>query len=398
MKADIATYVRKCLTCAKVKAEHQRPSGLLQQPEIPVVWKWERITMDFITKLPRTQSGYDSIWVIVDRLTKSAHFIPVNEKFKKKKLVRLYLKEILCKHGVPVSIISDRDPIFASRKLQTQDDIGIFIRYAPKKKAYRIYNRRTQKIIETIHVNFDELTAMASEQSSLEHALHEMTPATPSSRLVTNPPPPATFVPPSRNEWDLVFRLVFDGFFSPSASVASLVHAVEAPAPVESTSTPFSTSVDQDAPSSNSTSQGSSSNVRPIHTLFESLGRWTKDHPIANNGSQKNINICSTNHESGCIRQIVADSVAAALEAQAANMANADNTNRNHEPREVPIARKCSYKEFMSCQPFNFNGSKGAVGLLCWFERTELVFSRSNYTKDCKMKFVTGTLTEATLS
>nr|GFC87164.1 putative reverse transcriptase domain-containing protein [Tanacetum cinerariifolium] len=96
MKADIATYVRKCLTCAKVKAEHQRPSGLLQQPEIPV-WKWERITMDSITKLPGTQSGYDSIWVIVDRLTKSAHFIPVNEMFKTKKLARLYLKEIVCK-------------------------------------------------------------------------------------------------------------------------------------------------------------------------------------------------------------------------------------------------------------------------------------------------------------
>nr|GEZ44387.1 putative reverse transcriptase domain-containing protein [Tanacetum cinerariifolium] len=114
MKANIATYVRKCLTRTKVKAEHQRPSRLLQQPEIPV-WKWERITMDFITKLPRTQSGYDSIWVIVDRLTKSAHFIPLNEKFKTKKLARLYLKEIVCKHGVPVSIISDRDPIFTSR-------------------------------------------------------------------------------------------------------------------------------------------------------------------------------------------------------------------------------------------------------------------------------------------
>nr|GEV71068.1 putative reverse transcriptase domain-containing protein [Tanacetum cinerariifolium] len=81
MKADIATYVSKCLTCAKVKAKHQKPSGLLQQIEIPV-WKWERITMDFITKLSRTPSRYDSIWVIVDRLTKSAHFIPVNEKFK----------------------------------------------------------------------------------------------------------------------------------------------------------------------------------------------------------------------------------------------------------------------------------------------------------------------------
>ncbi|GJX93768.1 putative reverse transcriptase domain-containing protein [Tanacetum coccineum] len=94
MKADIATYVSKCLTCAKVKAEHQKPSGLLQQPEIPV-WKWERITMDFITKLPRTPSGYDSIWVIVDRLTKSAHFIPMNEKYKMEKLTRLYLKEIV---------------------------------------------------------------------------------------------------------------------------------------------------------------------------------------------------------------------------------------------------------------------------------------------------------------
>ncbi|GJT05171.1 putative reverse transcriptase domain-containing protein [Tanacetum coccineum] len=114
MKADIATYVSKCLTCAKVKAEHQKPSGLLQQPEIPV-WKWERITMDFITKLPRTSSGYDSIWVIVDRLTKSAHFIPMNEKYKMERLTRLYLKEIVCRHGVPVSIISDRDPRFASR-------------------------------------------------------------------------------------------------------------------------------------------------------------------------------------------------------------------------------------------------------------------------------------------
>ncbi|GKD04623.1 putative reverse transcriptase domain-containing protein [Tanacetum coccineum] len=114
MKADIATYVSKCLTCAKVKAEHQKPSGLLQQPEIPV-WKWERITMDFITKLPRTPSGYDSIWVIVDRLTKSAHFIPMNEKYKMEKLTQLYLKEIICRHGVPMSIISDRDPCFASR-------------------------------------------------------------------------------------------------------------------------------------------------------------------------------------------------------------------------------------------------------------------------------------------
>ncbi|GKC68128.1 putative reverse transcriptase domain-containing protein, partial [Tanacetum coccineum] len=87
MKKDIAVYVSKCLTCAKVKVEHQIPSGLLQQPEIPK-WKWENITMDFITKLPRTRSGHDAIWVVVDRLTKSAHFIAIREDFSTEKLAK----------------------------------------------------------------------------------------------------------------------------------------------------------------------------------------------------------------------------------------------------------------------------------------------------------------------
>ncbi|GJW62192.1 reverse transcriptase domain-containing protein [Tanacetum coccineum] len=98
------------------------------------------------------------------------------------------------------------------------------------------------------------------------------------------------------------------------------------------------------------------------------------------------------------IKKLVADSVAAALEAQAATMANTDNTTRNTRQRETPIARKCSYKEFMSCQPFNFKGTEGAVGLICWFEQTESVFLCSNCTEDCKVKFATGTLTEEALS
>nr|GEV84905.1 ribonuclease H-like domain, reverse transcriptase, RNA-dependent DNA polymerase [Tanacetum cinerariifolium] len=109
MKADIATYVSKGLTCAKVKAEHQKPSGLLQQHEI-LVWKWERITMDFVSRLPRTPSGYDTIWVIVDRLTKSANFLPMKKMDSKEKLTRLYLKQIVCRHGVPVLIISNQGP------------------------------------------------------------------------------------------------------------------------------------------------------------------------------------------------------------------------------------------------------------------------------------------------
>ncbi|GKD87466.1 hypothetical protein Tco_1358620 [Tanacetum coccineum] len=98
------------------------------------------------------------------------------------------------------------------------------------------------------------------------------------------------------------------------------------------------------------------------------------------------------------IRKLAADSVVAALETQAANMANIDNTNRNPEPRETTAARKCTYKEFMSCQPFYFNGMEGAIGLIRLFERTESVFSRSNCTEDCKLKFATGTLTEDALS
>ncbi|GJZ04417.1 hypothetical protein Tco_0537692 [Tanacetum coccineum] len=98
------------------------------------------------------------------------------------------------------------------------------------------------------------------------------------------------------------------------------------------------------------------------------------------------------------IKKLVADSVFAALEAQAATMANTDNTNRNIGQGETPVARKCSYKEFMNCQPFNFKGTEGAVGLICWFERTESVFSRSNCTEDCKVKCATSTLTEEALS
>ncbi|GJY14703.1 hypothetical protein Tco_0385125 [Tanacetum coccineum] len=98
------------------------------------------------------------------------------------------------------------------------------------------------------------------------------------------------------------------------------------------------------------------------------------------------------------IKKLVVDSVSVALGAQAATMANTDNTNRNTREREAPVARKYSYKEFMSCQPINFKGSEGAVRLIRWFERTESVFSHSNCTEDCKVKFATGTLTEEALS
>ncbi|GKD12088.1 putative reverse transcriptase domain-containing protein [Tanacetum coccineum] len=118
IRKDITTYVSKCLTCSKVKAEHQRPSGLLQQPKIPE-WKYDIRTMDFITKWPRSSSGHDAIWVIVDRLTNSSYFLAKHEDYKMERLARLYIDEIVARHGVHVPIISDRDRRFTSKFWQT---------------------------------------------------------------------------------------------------------------------------------------------------------------------------------------------------------------------------------------------------------------------------------------
>ncbi|GJR15064.1 putative nucleotidyltransferase, ribonuclease H [Tanacetum coccineum] len=114
MKRDVATFVSKCLTCQQVKIEHQRASGLLQPLEIPV-WKWDEISMDFVTGLPRTQRKHDAIWVVVDRLTKSAHFLPIRKDYPVSKIAEMFQQEIVRLHGTPSAIVSDRDPRFTSR-------------------------------------------------------------------------------------------------------------------------------------------------------------------------------------------------------------------------------------------------------------------------------------------
>ncbi|GJU63520.1 retrovirus-related pol polyprotein from transposon TNT 1-94 [Tanacetum coccineum] len=195
-------------------------------------------------------------------------------------------------------------------KLQPKADIGIFIGYAPTKKAFRIYNRCTRRIIETIHVDFDELTAMACEHSSSGPALHEMTPATISSGLVPNPPPSTPFVPPLRSDWDLLFQHLFDELLTPPPSVDHPTPEVISPTadvvalePAASTGSPSSTTVNQDAPSPIAhmgndpyfgilileihSDQSSSSNsihtiVHPDHQISEHNSKWTKDHPLEN--------------------------------------------------------------------------------------------------------------------
>nr|GEV29025.1 reverse transcriptase domain-containing protein [Tanacetum cinerariifolium] len=113
IKAEITTYFSKCLTYSKVKDDYQKPSGLLVQPVI-LVWKWKNITMDFVTKLPKMSTGQDTIWVIVDRLIKSAHFLSMKETDSMEKLTRQYLKEVVSRHGVLVLIIFDQDSKFRS--------------------------------------------------------------------------------------------------------------------------------------------------------------------------------------------------------------------------------------------------------------------------------------------
>ncbi|GJV15323.1 putative reverse transcriptase domain-containing protein [Tanacetum coccineum] len=165
IKAEIATYVSKCLTCARVKTEHQRPSGLLVQPEIPQ-WKWDNVTMDFVTKLPKSSQGHDTICVVVDRLTKSATFTPMRETDSMERLVRMYLKEVVMRHGIPVSIICDRDPRFASnfwRSLQKAlgTSLDMSTAYHPQTDG------QSERTIQTLEDN-GYLSRLASRLAHLE--------------------------------------------------------------------------------------------------------------------------------------------------------------------------------------------------------------------------------------
>ncbi|GJR84435.1 retrovirus-related pol polyprotein from transposon TNT 1-94 [Tanacetum coccineum] len=173
-------------------------------------------------------------------------------------------------------------------KLNAKADIGVFVGYAPAKKAFRIYNRRTRKIMETIHVTFDELTAMASEQFNLGPGLQSMAPATSSSGLVPNPNPQQPCNPPKRYDWDRLFQLIFNEYFNPLSDI-SLVPVVVAPRAVDIADSPVSTSIDLDAPSTSILTQHQEQEHSPLislkvlknHQKHPRL-RWTKDHPLAN--------------------------------------------------------------------------------------------------------------------
>nr|GEV56479.1 reverse transcriptase domain-containing protein [Tanacetum cinerariifolium] len=429
MKAIIEEYVGKCLTCSRVKAECQKPSGLLVQPKIPM-WKWERITMDCVSKLPKTSNGHDTIWVIVDRLTKSAHFIPTRATDSMETLTRLYIKEIISRHGVPISIISDHDSHFTSKFWQSlQNALGV-IRFRKQGKLNPRYSRPfkileriglvTYKLelpeeLSNVHSTFyifnlkkclsDESLVIPMKELRLDDKLNFVEePVEVMDREVkqlkqsripivkvrwnskrgpeftweredqSRAKPPSSMLSPVFNPQE---------FFLPEELLPPKKHGHDR----SSSSTSVLPQEFEIGESSRKTSL--KRHEKQIKAILNHLDELSLDR-IEN----MEDNIEAPAMTQAAIRQLVADSITKALEAQAANMANADNTNRNAEPREAPMARKCSYKEFISCQPFNFKGSEGAVGLIRWFERTESVFFGSNCIKDCKVKFPTGTLTE----
>jgi hypothetical protein len=142
MKKDVVDYVIQCMECQKVKVEHRHPVGLLQPLPIPKK-KWEVITMDFITRLPRTNKQHDSIMVVVDKLTKDAHFVPVKTTHTMANSAEIFMKEISRLHGIPRTIVSDRDTKFTSNFWR-----GLFKGFGTNLNFSRAYHPQTDGQIE----------------------------------------------------------------------------------------------------------------------------------------------------------------------------------------------------------------------------------------------------------
>ncbi|XP_072087425.1 uncharacterized protein [Arachis hypogaea] len=189
MKNDEALYVSKCLTCQKEKIEQQRPSGTLQPLEIPQ-WKWESITMNFMTGLPKTRTGCDAIWVVVDRLTKSAHFLPIQISCSMEELARMYIKEIVRLHDVPSTIISGRDSRFISR-WSVRENYSDLERYAkdmcvaPAGELGPIKKIRSRMLIaQSLQKSYADQRRKPLEFEEGEHVLLKVTPTTGVGRAI----------------------------------------------------------------------------------------------------------------------------------------------------------------------------------------------------------------------
>jgi hypothetical protein len=151
MKKEIVEYIARCTECQKVKAEHRHPAGLLQP--LPIIkWKWDVVTMDFITGLPRTRKQHDSIMVVVEKLTKATHFIPLKTTHRAADVVDIFLKEVARLHEIPKTIVSDRDPKFTLNFWKGlfkgfRMNLNFSTKYHPKSDGQK---KRVNRVIEDI--------------------------------------------------------------------------------------------------------------------------------------------------------------------------------------------------------------------------------------------------------
>jgi hypothetical protein len=168
MKKEVVDFIAKCLECQKLKAEHRHPAGFLQPLPIPG-WKWEVVTMDFITKLPRTSKQHDSIMVVVDKLTKVAHFIPVKITHKAANIVDVYMRKIARLHGIPKTIVSDRDPKFTSNFWK-----GLFNGFGTNLNFSTAYHPKSDGQIEKVNQVIEDMLRMyvMDKPSKWEYYLH----------------------------------------------------------------------------------------------------------------------------------------------------------------------------------------------------------------------------------
>jgi hypothetical protein len=168
MKKEVANYIAMCLECQKVKTKHRHPVGLLQPLPIPE-WKWEVVTIDFITKLPRTVKQHDSIMVVVDKLTKVAHFIPMKTTHKEKNIADIYMKEVSRLHGVPKAIVSDKDPKFTSNFWK-----GLFKGFGKNLNLSTMYHPESDGKIKRTNIIIEDMLRMyvMDQPSKWEDYIH----------------------------------------------------------------------------------------------------------------------------------------------------------------------------------------------------------------------------------
>ncbi|KAF3654091.1 RING/U-box superfamily protein [Capsicum annuum] len=181
MKRDVTEFMAKCSTCQQVKIEHQKPSGSMQEFTIPT-WKWEEVNMDFVKGLPRTRHPHDSVWVIIDRMTKSAQFLPIHTSYSTEDYAKLFIRELVRLHSVPLSIISDREVVRDAHDIVAiwNDHVIEAMQFPPIKFWGYLYPKTIAVYLEPCHVSrypnssYDSIDFSQSCDSGKPHDLSQL--------------------------------------------------------------------------------------------------------------------------------------------------------------------------------------------------------------------------------